>query len=130
MKQNEQEGLLMSVPATAKLIGIDKSKLLTMSEHNLAPKPLIVGKRLMYRRSDIQVWILKGCPTFADCKKGTRYIYTSGINKGFTFVTSSVIDPDQSESVLNKDAIKERAEHDAKVKEWNTKEEKRKKGVK
>jgi excisionase family DNA binding protein len=55
--------LLIDAAAVAKLLSIGRSTFFALiSSGRIGPQPIRLGKRRLYRRNEIDDWVLRGCP--------------------------------------------------------------------
>ena len=57
------ESLLLSVENSAELLGIGKTLFNSMhSSGRLGPLPVKLGRRVLWNRKELEVWVAAGCP--------------------------------------------------------------------
>ena len=56
------EPLLLDARAAAALCGVGRTLWLTMHQDGRIPMPLRLGRRTLWRRSELERWIEAGCP--------------------------------------------------------------------
>ncbi len=62
MVRTEATAALLGVHDAAAICGIKRSLFLNMVATGRAPAPLKLGRRTLWRRSDLDSWITAGCP--------------------------------------------------------------------
>lgn len=61
--------LLLSAEALGELLGCSARHVRRVSEGGAFPRPLKLGRLVRWRRSDVDKWIERGCPS---CRGGAR----------------------------------------------------------
>ncbi|MCP4712796.1 MAG: helix-turn-helix domain-containing protein [Planctomycetes bacterium] len=56
------EPLLLSATETAELLGVGRSHLYSLHSAGRLPLPVRLGRRVLWRRSELEQWIKCGCP--------------------------------------------------------------------
>ena len=56
------EPLLLDAREAAGLCGVGRTHWLTMSAEGLVPMPLHLGRRVLWRRAELERWVEAGCP--------------------------------------------------------------------
>lgn len=64
------EPLLVDSAGAARLLNISRRYFLQLSEKGSCPQPIYLGKRRLWRISDLQRWVLQGCPSRKDFEDG------------------------------------------------------------
>lgn len=54
--------LLVDAPTAARLLSIGTRKLWELSNRNVVPGVVRLGRRVLYSRVALEAWITKGCP--------------------------------------------------------------------
>jgi len=55
--------LLLSASAAAHAIGISRSQFWKLHASGRVPAPVRIGRRVLWRRSDLEQWVAQGCPS-------------------------------------------------------------------
>jgi len=54
--------ILLGAREAAELCGICRSTWLTLNDTGRTPAPIRLGRRVLWRREDIEMWVSFGCP--------------------------------------------------------------------
>ena len=57
------EPLLVSVEVAAKMCSLSKRYWLQLDDQGRIPQPIHIGKRKLWKVSDLQKWVSMGCPS-------------------------------------------------------------------
>lgn len=60
---------LLSRRAAARYLGLSPAKLDRLSAAGLCPRPLRIGRSVMYRRAELAAWTAAGCPDRRDWER-------------------------------------------------------------
>lgn len=57
------EPLLIPANEVSALLGISRTKWMSMADSGKTPEAVRIGRRVLYRREEILAWVDAGCPT-------------------------------------------------------------------
>lgn len=70
--------ILLGEPEILEILGIGRSLWRTLLSAGQTPEPIRLGRRVLWRRTDIEAWIAAGCPSREKMAPSTPATATSG----------------------------------------------------
>ncbi|MHC4661721.1 MAG: helix-turn-helix transcriptional regulator [Planctomycetota bacterium] len=91
---NKQEALLLDAGNVAKLCGLGKSTWYRLDALGRIPAPIILCRRRLWSRAELEAWVLAGCPTRVEWEKlkksaGNDLLY--GKSNGCMYTRSNML---------------------------------------